>query len=116
MSPSVTSANGSPVAASLPPLPDLSAGGGTGAANGAGDGMAAAMAGVAPIKGAVDSILRACQQIVQSGVIPGAEQPCSQIVALAASLLPMAAQHLMQPGPVGPVGGTSPMGPVGSQQ
>lgn len=69
--------------------------------------MADIMAGIAPIKAAVDSILMACKQIVQSGAIPGAEQPCGQIVALATSLLPMAAQQMMQPG-----GGQQPQGGV----
>ncbi len=99
----------SPGAAPLPPLPNLS-GGGAGAATGGQDPMAAIMAGVAPIKQAVDSILAACKQIVQSGVIPGAEQPCGQIVALATSLLPMAAQQLMAPGGQQPQGGIPPMG------
>ena len=79
--------------------------------------MASIMAGVAPIKAAVDSILAACKQIVQSGTVPGAEQPCSQIVALATSLLPMAVQQMMQPGPSAGPGPQSPnpgIGPVGA--
>jgi hypothetical protein len=84
-----------PGAAPLPPLPNLS-GGGQGQAPG--DPMAAMLSGIAPIKMAVDQILAACKTIVQSGTIPGAEQPCGQIVALATSLLPMAAQQMMQPG------------------
>ena len=34
--------------------------------------MAAMMAGIAPVKKAVDSILLACKSIVQSGSVPGA--------------------------------------------
>ncbi len=105
MSPSANS----PGAAPLPPLPDLS-GGGTGAASGGNQGgMAGLLSGIAPIKAAVDSIMAACKAIVQSGTIPGAEQPCGQIVALAASLLPMAAQQMLQPG-----AGNGPISPVGS--
>lgn len=59
--------------------------------------MAALVAGVAPVKNGVDAIVAACKQIVESGAVPGAEQPCAQIVALATSLLPMAAQQAMQP-------------------
>jgi hypothetical protein len=71
--------------------------------------MAMLMSGIAPIKSAVDGIHAACRQIVQSGVIPGSEQVCGQIVALATSLLPMAAQQVLQPGggsggPIPPVG------------
>ena len=102
----------SPGASPLPPLPDPSSGGGPTPASGPGGGMASIMSGIAPIKAAVDTILAACKQIVQSGTIPGAEQPCGQIVALATSLLPMAVQQAMQPGPqsqapqgIGPVGG-----------
>ncbi len=64
--------------------------------------MQALVSGLAPIKSAVDQILAACKVIVQSGAVPGSEQPCGQIVALATSLLPMAAQQMMQPGPQGP--------------
>lgn len=103
----------SPGAAPLPPLPNLSGSGGApaGAAPGGQDGMAALMSGIAPIKMAVTQILTACQQIVKSGAIPGAEQPCGQIVALATSLLPMAAQQALQP--MGAGGGASPLPPVG---
>ena len=74
--------------------------------------MSSIISGVAPIKAAVDAIVQACQQIVKSGVIPGAEQPCGQIVALASSLLPMALQQSMIPG--GGVPPPSPgIGPVG---
>lgn len=86
----------SPGAAPLPPLPNLS--GSSGQAAPGGNDMASLMSGIAPIKAAVDSILMACKQIVQSGAIPGSEQACGQIVALATSLLPMAAQQMMQPG------------------
>ena len=106
----------SPGAAPLPPLPVLSGGGQSGP--GASSPMASLVSGIAPIKAAVDSILLACKQIVQSGAVPGAEQPCSQIVALATSLLPMAVQQAMQPGQgggIGPVGapGGGPGGPGG---
>ena len=50
------------------------------------------------MKSGVDAIVAACRQIVQSGAVPGAEQSCAQIVALATSLLPMAAQQALQPG------------------
>jgi hypothetical protein len=78
--------------------------------------MSAILAGIAPVKTGVDGIVAACQQIVQSGAIPGAEQVCGQIVALATSLLPMAAQQMMHPGgggipPVGPQAGGGPGGP-----
>lgn len=71
--------------------------------------MASLVAGIAPVKTAVDGILAACRQIVQSGAVPGSEQVCGQIVALATSLLPMAVQQVLQPGggsggPVPPVG------------
>lgn len=96
----------SPAAASMPPLPNLSGGAPAQAAGGGQDPMAALVSGIAPVKSAVDAILQACKSIVQSGSVPGAEQPCGQIVALATSLLPMAVQQLMQPsgGPIGPVG------------
>jgi hypothetical protein len=59
--------------------------------------MAALISAVGPTKQAVDSIVAACKQIVQSGAVPGSEQPCAQIIALATSLLPMAAQQALQP-------------------
>ena len=96
----------SPGAAPLPPLPDLS---GQGAAPGPqSSSLAQALSGIAPVKQGVDAIFAACQAIVKSGVIPGAEQVCGQIVALATSLLPMAAQQVMQPGGGG--GGIAPVG------
>jgi hypothetical protein len=113
-SPSVTSRP-------LPPLPDLSApkgaGGGAPAAPGS-DPLASILSGIAPVKNAVDQIQQACQMVVQSGAIPGAEQICGQIVTLATSLLPMAAQNMLQPGagaapPGGPPGGMQMMPPPG---
>ena len=107
-----TSPGSSPGAAPLPPLPNLSGGGG--AAPGADSpqsAMAAIMSGVAPIKAAVDKIIEACREIVQSGALPGSEQKCGQIVAAASSLIPEAVQQMMQPGPGGAPGG--PLGPVG---
>jgi hypothetical protein len=77
--------------------------------------MSAIMSGIAPVKAGVDAILAAAKAIVQSGSIPGAEQVCGQIVALATSLLPMAAQQAMQPGPGGaPSAGPTPA-PMGGQ-
>lgn len=79
--------------------------------------MASLVSGVAPIKASVDSIIAECQKVVKSGAIPGAEQPCGQIVALAASLLPMAIQQAMQPGggapPPPPTGGPGPVPGMG---
>ena len=94
MSPSASGM--SPAAAPLPPLPDLPPGGQSPSQGG---GMASLVSGLAPIKSAVDQILKACQVIVQSGSIPGAEQPCGQIVALATSLLPTAVTQALHPGP-----------------
>lgn len=110
--------------APLPPLPDLQSSQGTGGqdASGPQSAMAALMSGLAPVKNGVDAIVAACKQIVQSGSVPGAEQPCGQIVALATSLLPMAAQQAMQPGQGGGGGmqgiGQPPAGPApgGPQQ
>lgn len=75
--------------------------------------MAAIMSGLIPIKQGVDAIQSACKAIVQSGMIPGSEQVCGQIIALATSLLPMAAQNAMQPAGGGmgmPGGGSVPGG------
>lgn len=101
----------SPGAAPLPPLPNLSGGngGGTASQGSAPGGFEQALSGAAPVKSGVDMILAGVKQIVKSGVIPGAEQIGGQIVALAVSFLPMAAQSLMQPsggtgGSIGPVG------------
>src|SRR5258708_18422431 len=98
----------------LPPLPDLSASapGGSPSPGGPASPMAGLLSAIAPIKAAVDQIHQACAQIVQSGAIPGAEQICAQLVALSQSLLPMAAQNLMQPmggGGAGAPGGGIPM-------
>jgi hypothetical protein len=81
----------------LPPLPDVPSGGQKPSNQDQG-GMAALLSGIAPIKSAVDQIMAACKSIVQTGIIPGAEQPCGQIVSLATSLLPMAAQSALSPG------------------
>jgi len=83
--------------------------------------MSALVSGIAPVKNGVDGILQACRAIVQSGAVPGAEQICGQIVALATSLLPMAAQSALQPGGAQGVGaipgvgapGPAPAGPGG---
>ncbi len=112
MSPSPQSSGSAP----LPPLPDLQSAQGTGGAPaGPQDAMAALVSGIAPIKNAVDSIVAACKQVVQSGAVPGAEQVCAQIVALATSLLPMAAQQALQPGngggPISAIGGGQPPAP-----
>lgn len=72
--------------------------------------MSALVSGIAPVKNGVDGILQACKSIVQSGAVPGAEQICGQIVALATSLLPMAAQSALQPGGGGGAGAIPPMG------
>ncbi len=72
--------------------------------------MSALVSGIAPVKRAVDAILAAAKAIVQSGAVPGAEQVCGQIVALATSLLPMAAQQALQPGMSGPGAGVPPPG------
>lgn len=100
-------------AAPLPPLPDLSSASAPGAGGGASttSPLASLMSGIMPVKSAVDEINAACQKIVQSKVIPGGEQVCGQIVALATSLLPMAAQAAMQPGQGGGVGPSIPMPP-----
>jgi len=110
MTPSPSSST-PPGAAPLPPLPDLS-GGSKSAGAAPGGNMASLISGLAPVKMEVDNILMSCKKLVQSGAIPGAEQPCSQIVALATSLLPMAAQQMMQPGGQGPqAAGPGPVGP-----
>jgi hypothetical protein len=79
--------------APLPPLPNLG-GGGSSQGQGQADPMAAILAQIAPVKHAVDGITSACKQIVQSGSIPGSEQICGQIIALAQGLIPMAAQNM----------------------
>jgi hypothetical protein len=115
---------GSPAGtAPLPPLPDLSGGGKDAGSTPQQSPLAGMISGLAPIKMSVDRIAAECQSLVRSGKIPGAEQVCGQIMALATSLLPMAAQSMMQPmsgaqppqaGPVGPPVGAPPgPGPVG---
>jgi hypothetical protein len=119
-------APGSPAeSASLPPLPSgLSDNSGGKDAGGAGKSspLAGLISGLTPVKMGVDRIVQECKSIVQGGNVPGAEQVCGQIIALATSLLPMAAQSMMQPGtnvppqpgPVGPPVGAPPgPGPVG---
>lgn len=106
MNPSTSSVAAS-TAQSLPPL-NLPSGGSGGPGVSAGSGtqnpMAAIMSGVAPVKMAVDQIMQACKQIVQSGAVPGAEQVCGQIVAMATQLLPMALQGAMGGGMGGAMG------------
>lgn len=65
--------------------------------------LAGLMSAILPIKAATEQIRSACQQIVQSGAVPGAESVCAQIIALSSSLMPMAAQNAMQG--MGPMGG-----------
>ncbi len=74
--------------------------------------MAALVSNLAPVKQGVDMILQGAKQIVQSGMVPGAEGPCGQIIATATQLLTMAAQQAMQPGQAtaAPQGG--PQGPM----
>jgi hypothetical protein len=91
------SPQGLPNLQALPPLPDVPSGGQQ-PGNSQQSGMAGLLSGIAPIKAEVDSIIASCKKIVQTGVIPGSEQPCGQIVALATSLLPMAAQAALSPG------------------
>lgn len=69
------------------------------------------LSGIAPVKSGVDQILQGVRMIVQSGIIPGFEQVGGQIIALATSALPMAAQQMMQPGGqgAGAAGGIPPV-------
>ena len=82
----------------------------------ANSGMSALIAGVMPVKNSVDQITQACRTIITSGAVPGSEQICAQILALAQGLLPMAMQNMFQSagGPAGQsgsgIGNTS--GPV----
>ena len=101
-------------ASQLPPLPDFSAQGGGSGPSTPPSFLASIMSGIAPVKNAVDSINAACKQIVQSGSVPGAEQVCGQIVALAQSLLPMAAQQALQPTGPAPGPGVGAPGPGGA--
>jgi hypothetical protein len=82
--------------APLPPLPNLPSA--APPQQGGGNGLEQMVSGLAPVKMGVDSILAGAKQIVQSGAVPGSEQVCAQIVALATSLLVMGAQSAMQPG------------------
>lgn len=118
MSPSAQSPSGA--AAPLPPMSDF--GSGSSGASPKDSPLAGIISGLTPIKMSADKIVQECKSIVQSGAVPGAEQVCSQIIALTMSLLPMAAQSMMQPGqgaqaqpgPVGPPPGAPPgPGPVG---
>jgi hypothetical protein len=94
---------------SLPPLPDF--GGDSNAPQtGNQDALAALMSGIAPIKKHTDAIIQAAKEIVKLGTIPGAEQIASQIISLATSLVPMAAQNLLNPMGGGPAQGGNPGG------
>lgn len=95
-----------PAAAPMPPLPDFNTDPNTQPQTGNKDVLASLMSGIAPIKKSVDTILEESKKIVKAGVIPGSEQVVAQIVALATSLLPMAAQNLLNP-----MGGGGSMGP-----
>lgn len=97
----------------MPPLPNFDTAPQSNQEAGKQDVMSALMSGIAPVKNSVDSINQACRMIVKSGVIPGAEQICGQIISLATQLLPMAAQNLLQPqgGSVQPGGGAQGGGP-----
>jgi hypothetical protein len=99
-SPSATSAP-------LPPLPDMPGKPGGSAPDAPGGYLASMLSGIAPVISAVDQIAAACKTIVQSGSIPGSEQFCAQIMAIASQLKPMAVQQAMG----GPGGGMSPMMP-----
>lgn len=82
----------------MPPLPDMQTGPSQGQMGGdPNSALAAILAGIQPVKMGVDAIRAACQQIVQSGAVPGSEQICGQIVSLATQLVPLAAQQAMQP-------------------
>jgi len=97
----------------MPPLPEMQTGpSGGGMGGDPNSAMAAILSGIAPVKAAVDAIRSACQQIVQSGAVPGSEQICGQIVSLSSQLVPMAAQQALQPmGGGGGMGGGLPMPP-----
>lgn len=100
----------------LPPLPDFDHGGTSQPQTGNQNTLAALMSGVAPVKKSVDSIVQEAKNIVKLGVIPGGEQIAAQIISLATSLVPMAAQNVLNPmggqavGPMlPPPGGPVPM-------
>ena len=84
-------------AAELPPLPDLNTKPTDQTQTGNKDVLAALMTGIGPIKKHTDAIVQAAKEIVKSGTIPGAEQIAAQIISLATSLVPMAAQNLLNP-------------------
>ena len=110
MTPTPTT-DASAAAQPLPPLPNL---GGPKASVGApppNGALAAIMSGIAPIKSSVDIINGECRKIIATGTIPGAAQILGQVVALVNSLLPMAAQNLLQPNQPGGVGPGGPGGP-----
>lgn len=113
MSPSPTPAT-SAGTAPLPPLPDLPAQPAAASAKQGGF-LKAILQGTQPVQDAVTSIQQACKQVVTSGAVPGSEQICAQIIALAQQLVPMAVQQAMGgQGGVAPQGGqplTPPPGP-----
>lgn len=104
MSPSAQTAGTS---ALYPPLPDMgSSGTGDAGAGAPGGGFLASLMGaVGPVKQSVDQINSACQQIVQSGKVPGAEQICGQIISMANQLTMMALQQAAQSGQGGSASG-----------
>jgi hypothetical protein len=73
--------------------------------------MAQLLAGIMPVKTEVDIIIRAARRLVQLGTVTGVEQPVGAIIAAATSILPMAAQSMLQPGAgAGPGPGIPPVG------
>jgi len=105
-------------AADLPPLPDFDKSGDSGMQSGKQDMLSSLMSGIGPVKKHADTIVQSAKEIVKLGVIPGAEQVAAQIISLATSLVPMAAQNLLNPmggqgGSVGPMlpppGGPQPL-------
>lgn len=110
--------DGSPAASvsELPPLPDFNQSGNSQPQGGKQDVLASLMSGVAPVKKHVDNIVQSAKEIVKLGVIPGSEQVAAQIISLATTLVPMAAQNLLNPmggqavGPMlPPPGGPAPL-------
>jgi hypothetical protein len=101
-------------AAPMPPLPDLQKASGAAGAGagipGADNGMAAILAGVLPVKQAVDQITMACKTI--AAALPGSEQKCALLMAAAQEFLPMAAQTALAPLGGGPGAGLQPMQPM----